>query len=169
MQETSPPAPDAPAPEPMTAPASTAAGSAPASSAPPPAGVRTGERPMGVTVIAILAAISGVFQIMGGLFLLLGSSALGMAFNSAALGGLAAVIGAISLVIGILLLVFAWGAWGLQPWAWTLGVVLEAIAIVLGLFNLFNGSTGALVSIAVAALITWYLFQPDVRRAFGRA
>jgi hypothetical protein len=124
---------------------------------------------MGVTVIAILAAISGVFQIFGGLLLLLGSSALGIAFDSAALGGLAAVIGAVTLVIGILLLVFAWGAWGLQPWAWTLGVVLEAIAIVLGLFNLFNGSGGALISIAVAALITWYLFQPDVRRAFGRA
>jgi uncharacterized membrane protein (DUF2068 family) len=124
---------------------------------------------MGVTVIAILAAISGVFQIFGGVFLLIGSSALGMAFDSAALGGLAAVIGAITLVTGILLLVFAWGAWGLQPWAWTLGVVLEAIAIVLGLFNLFNGSGGAVLSIAIAALITWYLFQPDVRRAFGRA
>jgi uncharacterized membrane protein (DUF2068 family) len=126
-------------------------------------------RPLGVTIITILAAIDGLLFILGGLFLLLGSSALGIAIDSAALGGLAAVIGAITLVTGILLLVFAWGAWGLQPWAWTLGVVLEAIAIVLGLFSLFNGSGGAVLSIAIAALITWYLFQPDVRRAFGRA
>jgi uncharacterized membrane protein (DUF2068 family) len=149
MQETPPPPPDASAQSPKAEPAA--------------------RRPLGVTVITILAAIDGLLFILGGVFLLIGSSAVGMMFDSAALGGLAAVIGAITLVIGILLLVFAWGAWGLQPWAWTLGVVLEAIVIVLGLFNLFNGSGGAVLSIAIAALITWYLFQPDVRRAFGRA
>jgi hypothetical protein len=160
MQDTQPPPPNDPSVH-EPAPAMS-------SSSPPPGPVATSARPMGVTVIAILAAISGVFQIFGGLLLLLGSSALGVAFDSAALGGLAAVIGAVTLLMGVLLLVFAWGAWGLEPWAWTLGVVLQAIAIVLGLYNLLNGSGGGVISIAIAALITWYLFQPDVRRAFGR-
>jgi uncharacterized membrane protein (DUF2068 family) len=165
MPETLPPTPDASA-EPI--PDSTAATAARGTTSTNAATSAEG-RPMGVTIITILAAIDGLLFVLGGVFLLIGSSALGIAFDSAALGGLAAVIGAVTLVIGILLLVFAWGAWGLQPWAWTLGVVLEAIAIVLGLFNLFNGSGGAVLSIAIAVVITWYLFQPDVRRAFGRA
>jgi uncharacterized membrane protein (DUF2068 family) len=122
-----------------------------------------------VTVIAILAAISGAFGILAGLTLLVGGTAIGMAAGSAALGGLASVIGAVTLIMAILSLAFAWGAWGLQPWAWTLGIVLQAIAIVLGLYNLLSGAGGAVLSIALAAAITYYLFQPDVRRAFGRA
>jgi hypothetical protein len=150
---------DTPLPAPEEPPATT----------PPLAAAESRARPTGVTIIAILAGISGVLQILGGMVLLMGSGALGIMFNSAALGGLAAVVGAIGLALGVLLLAFAWGAWGLRPWAWTLGVVLEAVAIVLGIFNLINGDGGALIPIAFAALITWYLFQPDVRRAFGRA
>ena len=168
MQDTPPPPSDgSPAPPvtttPAPEPAAPAAAASPTSSAP-----ATAERPLGVTIIAILAAIYGVFGIFGGLVLLLGGTAIGMAAGSAAFGGLAAVVGAVTLVMAILSLVFAWGAWGLQPWAWTLGIVLEAIAIVLGLYNLLSGNGGAVISIAIAALITWYLFQPDVRRAFGR-
>ena len=92
-----------------------------------------------------------------------------MATGSGALGGLAALIGAITLISGILSLLFAWGAWGLQPWAWTLGVVLMAVNIVLGLYQLINGSSGALFSIAISAAITYYLFRPEIRAAFGRA
>lgn len=168
MQDTQPPPPDDPS---VAPPVTTSAPEtpAPAAAAPPAssAPAATG-RPLGVTIIAILAAIYGVFGVFGGLLLLLGGSAIGIAAGSAAFGGLAAVVGAVTLVMAILMLVFAWGAWGLQPWAWTLGIVLEAIAIVLGLYNLFSGNGGAVISIALAALITYYLFQPDVRRAFGR-
>jgi uncharacterized membrane protein (DUF2068 family) len=124
---------------------------------------------MGVTIIAILAAIAGVFGIFGGLLLLVGGSYIGAATGSAALGSLASVVGAVALLAAVLYLVFAWGAWGLQPWAWTLGVVLAAVSIVMGLYNLVNGDTSAIISIALAGLITYYLFQPEVRAAFGRA
>jgi uncharacterized membrane protein (DUF2068 family) len=121
-----------------------------------------------VTIIAILAAIGGVFAILGGITLLIGGSFIGAATGSAALGSLASIFGAVLLVSGVLDLIFAWGAWGLQPWAWTLGVVLQAVALVLGLYNLINGNSGAIVSIAVAAVITYYLFRPEIRAAFGR-
>ena len=38
----------------------------------------------------------------------------------------------------------------------------------LGLFQLINGNTGALLSIAIAGAITYYLFRPEIRAAFGR-
>ena len=38
----------------------------------------------------------------------------------------------------------------------------------LGAFQLFNGNPGSLVSILIAGGITYYLFQPEVKAAFGR-
>ena len=95
-------------------------------------------------------------------------AAIGAASGSAGFGALAGVIGAIVLVEGIAYLVFAWGAWGLKSWAWTLGIILAAVSIVLGLFSLIQGDFSSLISIAIAAAITYYLFQPDVKAAFGR-
>ena len=88
--------------------------------------------------------------------------------GSASLGALAGVIGAVLLISSVAYLLFAWGAWGLQPWAWTLGIILAAVSIVLGAFQLFNGNAGSLVSILIAGGITYYLFQPEVKAAFGR-
>ena len=129
----------------------------------------TAGRPTGITILAILAAISGVFGILGSIALIGGGAFIGAQTGNAALGGLAAVVGAILLISSILSLLFAWGAWGLQAWAWTLGVVLQAVSIVLGLFQLINGNFGAVISIAIAGAITYYLFTPGVQRAFGRA
>ena len=72
------------------------------------------------------------------------------------------------LISSVAYLLFAWGAWGLQPWAWTLGIILAAVSIVLGAFQLFSGDVGSIVSILIAAGITYYLFQPEVKAAFGR-
>ena len=72
------------------------------------------------------------------------------------------------LIVGIAYLAFAWGAWGLQPWAWTLGVGLAAVWIVLGVFDLFGGNFGAIVSIAISGAIAYYLFRPEIKAAFGR-
>ena len=82
--------------------------------------------------------------------------------------GLRRSVGALLLISGVFGLVFAWGAWGLQPWAWTLGVIIQAVNIVIGLFQLINGQAGSIVGIAIAAGITYYLFQPSVKAAFGR-
>ena len=78
------------------------------------------------------------------------------------------VTGLLLLVTSIAYLLFAWGAWGLQPWAWTLGIVLSAISIVLGVFQLIGGNPGSIISILIAAGITYYLFQPEIKTAFGR-
>jgi hypothetical protein len=136
------------------------------SSAPTP--TATAGRPTGITILAILAAIAGVFALLGGLTLLVSGGFIGAATGSGALGGLATLVGAVLIVSGAASLFFAWGAWGLQPWAWTLGVIIQAVNIVLALFQLINGNTGALLSIVIAGAITYYLFRPEIKAAFGR-
>jgi hypothetical protein len=123
-------------------------------------------RPTGVTILAVLAAIGGVFGILGGLALL----GIGTFFASAGLGGLAFVFGLIALAVGIAELAFAYGAWTLKPWGWTLGIVLAAVSIVLYVVEVVLGYadiTGVIISIVISAVIIYYLNMPDIRRAFG--
>lgn len=155
-------------------PATTAPPAPQPTSAPPPppsptAGpTATGQRPTGVTVLAILAAIAGVLGIFGGTLFLISGPVVAVATDSAELGVLGSVIGAVWLITAVAYLLFAWGAWGLQPWAWTLGIIIAAVSIVLGVVQLFSGDFSAIVSILIAGGITYYLFQPEVKAAFGR-
>ncbi|GHO89261.1 DUF2127 domain-containing protein [Dictyobacter formicarum] len=108
-------------------------------------------RPLGVTIIAVLEAIGGVFEILGGILLLNVSAA-------------AAII---AIIMGIIALVLAWGLWTLKPWAFWVAVVLEAISLVYGIFLLVNGNTGALLQAVIALAILIYLFADrNVRAAF---
>lgn len=123
----------------------------------------TRERPLGVTILAILAAIGGVLGLLGSLALL--------GFFSAA-GGLVLILGLVTLVLSVLYLVFAYGAWTLQPWAWTLGVGLTVASIIFTVIGLTQGTqelVSALISLVISGVILYYLYQPDVKAAFGRA
>ena len=126
-------------------------------------------RPTGVTVLAILAFIGGIFGILGGLTL----AGLGgfVAASGAAGGGFAAVLGVLLLLYGVLAFILGYGFWTLKPWAWTLGVGLQGASIALNILQFINDAdqlVSAIISIAITAAILWYLFQPHVKAAFGR-
>ena len=118
------------------------------------------ERPLGVTIIAILAGLGGVLGLLGAVTFL---SVFG------AVGGLGTFFLVLALVVAIVSLIFAYGAWTLQPWAWTMGIVLEALAVVSALYAIADGDTSGIISVLIAGVILWYLFQPDVKAAFGRS
>lgn len=69
--------------------------------------------------------------------------------------------------------VFAFGAWTLKGWGWTLGIAVGVLVIVWNLIGLVpmgaGGIVGAIVGIVIAGVIIWYLMCPDVQQAFGRA
>lgn len=132
------------------------------------------KRPVGVTIIAIIAIIAGVLQLLGGLSLLgMGTGAL-QAFLPAGMGG-TELLGAIgigagvaALIMAVLYIVFGVGALGLRSWAWTLGVVLYAISVIAGVIAMVTAfSVPVLISTIVAAAILAYLMMPTVRAAFG--
>ena len=142
-------------------------------SAPPPAPVPTSgaARPTGITILAVLSAIGGVLAILGGVALI-GLGGLGAAATGqAAMFGLGAVFGILALALGIASLAFAYGAWTLQPWAWTLGVVLQGASIVFAVVAIIGGSdiSSQIIGVAIAGIILYYLMQPSIKAAFGRA
>ena len=127
------------------------------------------QRPTGVTVMAILAAIGGVFGLLASL-VLLGIGASGAVTGG--LGGLAFLAGIFVLAYAILSLILAYGFWTLKPWAWPLGIGVQVLGIVQAVLQFMNDSTSVVslvISLAIAGVILWYLYQPHVKAAFGRA
>lgn len=122
------------------------------------------KRPFGITVIAVLALISGLAGLCCPFLIFTGSTMLGGIFGTIGL------IAGIFLVVGPALeLVFAFGAFGLHRWAWYLGLISTAITVTGVVINIFQGGTiwSALGGSVLPTIIFIYLLTPNVRRAFG--
>ena len=66
----------------------------------------------------------------------------------------------------------AYGFWTLKPWAWPLGIGVQVLGIIQAVLQFMNNSTNVVnlvISLAIAGVILWYLYQPHVKAAFGRA
>ncbi len=133
------------------------------------------KRPTGVTIIAILAIIVGILGVLGGVLGLAGGALLaGGAAGTAgtAASGTLAIFSGVSLVIGVLDIVLGIGLLGLKSWAWTLGVALQVIGLLLAITQIAtNNATlgGELLGMVINVIILVYLFRGNVRTAFARA
>jgi uncharacterized membrane protein (DUF2068 family) len=114
------------------------------------------KRPLGVTVIAILAVIGG----MG----FLGSGALIFALIPL----LGIIIGGILVIIGIAYFVMAYGLWNGLRWAWKLTLILSGIGIIVGIVSIVVGNVGSLFHIIINAVVIYYLYRPNVKDYFRR-
>ena len=122
-------------------------------------------RPTGITILAILAAIAGIFGILGGLVVV----GLGGVL-AAAYGGFYTLVGFGILAISVGELAFAFGAWTLRPWAWTLGIAVSALNILLQVLWITQGASigSVIISVIISLAILYYLDTPAVRAAFGK-
>ena len=134
---------------------------------------QTAQRPMGVTILAVLAIIGGLLALLAACGLIgLGSFAAASGVTGVGLvGGGAIILGILFLVVAVGELGFGIGAFTRQPWAWTAGVASQAGVIVINLLQIVLGgfSISPLISILIAAAIIYYLFTPEIKTYFGRA
>jgi hypothetical protein len=126
-------------------------------------------RPLGITLIAIVLAISGIVNILTGL--------VGMDIVRIDLGVLASgaqAVGAGALVSGVLTLIVAWGMFTTAGWAWLLTVVVMVVRIAVDAWAVITHGLGsaiggaAVANLVISAIILWYFNRPNVRSAFGR-
>ena len=80
----------------------------------------------------------------------------------------------ILLVQSVLYIVFGVGAPQFSHWAWTLGVVLALVGLVVRIGGLVLDHRpltigGDIVGIVVDVLVLFYLFRPNVQQAFGQS
>jgi len=118
------------------------------------------QRPLGVTILAILWILAGLVLLFGGL-----STALvgGLAFG--AVGGL---LGIVWIIWGIVELAIGIGSWQGWPWVWTVGIVLAVLSVLMALYSLVTQGWTHLLSLIIAGIILNYLFTPDVKAWFKR-
>jgi hypothetical protein len=121
------------------------------------------KRPFGITLIAILALLSGLFGLCLPGLTLIGSTFLG---PLAAAGIFASLL----LIVGpVLQFAFAYGAFKLRAWAWYLGLIASGIIIVGVIINRTNGGSffAAMWAGFLPIIIFGYLLTPNARKAFG--
>lgn len=143
------------------------------SSSPPPTTPPTGatrydaqktgrpERPLGVTIIAVLEALGGLVLLGSGSFLLIfGSfSSVGAGFM---VGAFAGALGGLLIILGLLSFIFAWGIWKGKGWAWTLTLIFTILGLIGALVS-FN-----IISLLIDVIILYYLTRPQVKAFFGK-
>ena len=120
------------------------------------------ERPLGVTILGILWIIGGLFAIIGGV---IGGAIL----SAAGLGGMGAALGVIAFIIGVIDLLLGIGCFKAWPCVWIVGVIFSAISILIRIVSLLTTGLSALLGIIIAAIILYYLFQPQVKAYFGKS
>jgi uncharacterized membrane protein (DUF2068 family) len=135
------------------------------------------QRPVGISIIAVLAALVGVICFIGAVGLAALSTA-GSAFEdlietyggtvmpfnigSFITAALLALAG-FAAIIGILYLVAAYGLWTGRGWARMLAIILLILDIILGILSLPAG----IITIIIAGVLLWYFFTPSVKAFFG--
>ena len=113
-------------------------------------------RPLGVTIIAILAILGGIGLLFSGF----------TAFALLPVVGI--IVGGLLVVIGLAYFVMAYGLWKGKGWAWRITLILAAIGIIVGIGSIAVGNVGALVHILINAIVIYYLYRPKVKSYFGR-
>ncbi len=110
-------------------------------------------RPLGITIIAIIAVIHGILTIIGGIALL---------------HGVTFIPALIAIILGVLTLILAWGLWTLQPWAFWGLVIVEALHLLNGIYAFITHTPGpGIGTIIIAIIVLIYMFADrNVRAAF---
>jgi uncharacterized BrkB/YihY/UPF0761 family membrane protein len=151
----------------------------------------TRERPDGITVIAILIVIGGIFLITGGISLIGLGTFLSMTSEDiiqsndistdltqlATLGMIPSVIGAILLILGIAYLIVSYGLLKGKGWAWVITIIVTIIGLIIQIISaiiagsitssVLYGLVSHIVGIFISGVIIYYMFRPNVK-AFYR-
>jgi hypothetical protein len=128
------------------------------------------ERPIGVTILAILAGIAAVLaaihalQFLGIIPFFIGPSGYKVHYFS----------WWYALMYGLLFWVYIWltmALWRVEPGAWMFLVIVTLFYLILDFFSLFGATTWSdvAVSVIVNGIILLYCMLPGVRSAFSTA
>lgn len=131
-------------------------------------GVTMRDRPMGITMLAVVSLVMGILSLASGLALLMGSLAfIGVSASSGnvlALGALTFAMAPVSLGVG-------YGFWAIKPWAWAGGLALYCAMLGISAFAVLVAGVSVLsvaIHVGIAVFVIGYLLQPRVRSVFGR-
>ena len=135
------------------------------------------QRPIGVTIMAVLLCIEGLLELIGGILLIVAANSLsrtiishGHRISAHVVDGLGIGLGGVGIVIGIITLIFVFGLWTLRRWAFWAVIILEGLSLLRSIIELVRhtGTVGGVVAgmIIPALILIYFLLDANVRRAF---
>ncbi len=149
------------------------------------------ERPAGITVIAILIIIGGIFLISGGISLIGLGALLSMSSEDIiqssgisaemtqleSLGMIPLVLGVVLLILGIAYLIVSYGLLKGKSWAWIITIIVTIIGLIVQIISaiiagsitssVLYGLASHIVGMIISGIIIYYMFRPHVK-AFYR-
>ena len=118
------------------------------------------KRPIGVTIIAIVAAAGGLLSLFGG-----ASRLAGMGTGPIELAYIVIVFGILGLALGA-------GFFTGTRWAWMAGIIIYTLSIGLGIAEILYGGQvgliGGIIRTIAGIIIPIYLTRPKPKSFFGR-
>jgi hypothetical protein len=139
----------------------------------PPAVEDPVKRPRGITIVAVILAVLGIFSVLfGALFVILAITGNGQAGIEADQVLLVEGVGITYLVIGLAQLCVAWALWRLKRAAWWLTVILQGISVLQALAamaftDVRSIDLAMLPGLIVSLAILGYFLTKGVRAGFG--
>lgn len=126
-----------------------------------------GERPTGVTVLAILLILFGILTLIFGLISI---GALGFVLPWFATGW-EYIIVIIEVIWGILYVIGGFGLLSLKNWARILVIIIAVLGLIGGIILIItftiDGIIIGLISLVFSIIIIWYLMQEEVASYFA--
>ncbi|HZU71492.1 MAG TPA: hypothetical protein VE990_01855 [Acidimicrobiales bacterium] len=135
------------------------------------------KRPIGITILAVIAVVVGIFYLLLALLGAAGSvlEASGIPTTASGVGAAKLAYATISdAILGILSLAFGIGAFRLKGWAWITAIVVLVLYGIRAIVDVviqglrIERMVVSGITIMIALLLLWYLFRPNVQVAFGR-
>ena len=144
-------------------------------------------RPRGVTILGILAILSGIAGLLAGALLLaaavvvgtiaqplrdylnsLGYSQLAPLVSASNVAIILAVLGSLSFLVGFFWLAEGFGALRGKGWALTVGIIIFVLSIINSIVQIALGNLASIGGLIINLGIIYYLFRPNVRAHFGK-
>jgi hypothetical protein len=116
-------------------------------------------RPVEMTNAVLFTFMAGVFSFLIGL---------GQSGETTAVYNAATLFNILAIGLGALEFVFGIGALSLKPWAWRLGLIVQAANIVnvLAVWAFAGFTLHRVLIVVFSGIIGWYLLRPKIRAAF---
>lgn len=152
-------------------------------------------RPLGVTVLAIIIVISGILIISSGISLITLGAFLYVHLNSTDVNlptinlfqFISVIIGTIILIIGIMYVLVFYGLIKGKGWSWTVTVIVTIINLIIQIVSLFvsivytiffvndsdystliMGLSPMIIDTIVSIIILYYFYRPHVKSFFEK-
>jgi len=129
-------------------------------------GLSRNSRPKGVTILAILEAVIGIYFLVTGFndFVHVTATIRTLTYfvPSSVIQMIPRLLGVALMITGVVSLLLAWGLWTGKAWAWRLALIFVIVGAIVNLLSFH------LIGVVIDAVIVYYLTRPTVKQSFTK-